>query len=186
MTSFLLHYGLLAIFLCATLESDASFIFTGVAIHIGAVPAIPAVVLMLAGALVHDTAWFVTGRRSSRFIRESKMYRKIDPSVERFANRFGMWQLFLCRFVWGTRNASLLYWGVQHLAWPRYFLIQLASLSLWGALLATLGYLLSNQAEALVGEIKSAEKWLLIALVVSTGLFLIGRNVARRVIARRR
>lgn len=185
MTSFLLHYGLVAIFLCSLLETDVSFILTGVAIHVGAAPAVPAVALMLLGALLHDTTWFIIGRRSSKYVRESKMYRKIGPSVERFADRFGAWQLFLCRFVWGTRNPSLLYWGVHHLAWPRYFAIEVASLSLWGLLLTGMGYLLSNQAQVLVGRVKSAEKWLLTALLVSLAIFLAGRFLSRRAIAKR-
>jgi membrane protein DedA with SNARE-associated domain len=73
---------------------------------------------------------------------------------------------------------------VHHLAWPRYLAIQLASLSLWGAILTTLGYILSNHAETLVGEIKSAEKWLFLAFVISTVLFLMGRHIARRLLAR--
>jgi membrane protein DedA with SNARE-associated domain len=98
-TEFLLHYGLIAIFLCAAFETDVSFIFTGVAIHIGTVPLVPAAALMILGAHLHDTAGFLTGRRSSQFLRESRIYRKLGPTVEHFANRFGPSQLFLCRFV---------------------------------------------------------------------------------------
>lgn len=185
MNDFLLHYGLLAVFLCATVETDVSFIFTGVAIHTGAVPAVPAFLLMLLGALAHDTLWFSGGRYRSEAIRESRVYQKVGPMVEQLAKRFGAGELFLCRFIYGTRNPSLLFWGVQHLSWAKYFAIEILSLTLWGALLAWLGYSMSGRAEALVGEIKSAEKWLLIALVSAGAVFLAIRHIMRAVIARR-
>ena len=185
MNDFLLHYGLIAVFLCATVETDVSFIFTGVAIHTGAVPAVAAVVLMILGALTHDTLWFVGGRYRSAAIRESRVYRKVGPFVERLALRFGAGELFLCRFIYGTRNPSLLFWGVHHLPWAKYLAIQLVSLCVWGALLAGLGYYLSDSAEALIGGVKSAEKWLLIALISTGAVFLIIRHTMRAIIARR-
>ncbi|MGV3531592.1 MAG: DedA family protein [Chthoniobacteraceae bacterium] len=185
MNDFLLHYGLLAVFLCATVETDVSFIFTGVAIHTGAVPAVPAFLLMLLGALAHDTLWFSGGRYRSEAIRDSRVYQKVGPVVERLVARFGAGELFLSRFIYGTRNPSLLFWGVQHLAWGKYLAIEVLALTLWGALLAWLGYSMSGRAEALVGEIKSAEKWLLIALVSAGAVFLSLRHTMRALIARR-
>ena len=185
MNDFLLHYGLLAVFLCATVETDVSFIFTGVAIHTEAVPAGPAFVLMLLGALAHDTLWFAGGRHRAQAVRKSRVYQKVGPMVEKLVARFGAGELFLCRFIYGTRNPSLLFWGVQHLAWGKYFAIQILSLTLWGALLAWLGYSMSGRAEALVGEIKSAEKWLLVALASAGAVFLLIRHTMRAIIARR-
>jgi membrane protein DedA with SNARE-associated domain len=185
MTEFLLHYGLIAIFLCAAFEPDISFFFTGVAIHIGTVSTVPAVALMILGALLHDTLWFMTGRHRAGFVRESGIYRRIGPAVERLANRVGPSQLFLCRFVWGTRNASLLYWGVHLLPWRRYFAIQLASLLIWGSVLATLGYKLSNHAEEFVGGVERAERWLFGALLTAAFVFFAIRRVARWLVARR-
>lgn len=185
MQQFLIQYGLVAIFLCALLETDVSFILTGVVIHLGVVHPFPAVIAMLAGALAHDTTWYSAGRFRADAIRNSRLYRKVGPFVEKLVSRFGVWELFLCRFVYGTRNPSLLFWGVHHLPWHRYFAIQLLSLSLWGAMMVSLGYFLSDRAEAVIGKVKHAEKFLLLALaIVSAGFFAI-RHLARYIIARR-
>lgn len=183
MNDFLLHYGLLAVFLCALAETDVSFIFTGVAIHTGTVPPGPAFGLMILGALAHDTLWFAAGRHRSTVIRESRVYQKVGPLVERLVNRFGAGELFLCRFIYGTRNPSLLFWGVQHLPWRKYLLIDLLSLAVWGTFLAGLGYFLSDRAEALVGNIKLIEKWLFIVLIGIAVVFLAIRHGMRAFIA---
>ena len=183
MRDFLLHYGLLAVFLCAVVETDVSFIFTGVAVHTGTIPPLPAFGIMVLGALVHDTLWFVGGRYRSTVIRESRVYKKVGPFVERLAKRFGAGELFLCRFIYGTRNPSLLFWGVQHLPWRKYLAIELLALSLWGTLLAGVGYYLSDSAEALVGGIKSAEKWLLFSLLGAGVAFFTIRHGMRAFIA---
>jgi membrane protein DedA with SNARE-associated domain len=103
--------------------------------------------------------------------------------VERLAKRFGAGELFLCRFIYGTRNPSLLFWGVQHLPWRKYLAIELLALSLWGALLSGVGYYLSESAEVLVGGIKSAEKWLLFSLLSAGVAFFAIRHVMRAFIA---
>jgi membrane protein DedA with SNARE-associated domain len=166
MEQFLIQYGLLAVLFCALIENDVTFILTGVIIDRGIVHPVMGVVYCVAGALGHDLLWYWLGHSRSESIRASRVYRRVGPLVERLAGRFGPWELFFCRFIWGTRNPSLVFWGVNRLPLFKFLAIEVLSLSIWGSFLAALGYFLSDRTAALIGSVKSVERWLLGAAVI--------------------
>jgi membrane protein DedA with SNARE-associated domain len=184
MQNFLTEYGLLAIFLCAMIENDVVFIMTGVLIHLGIVHPESAFLACLVGALAHDSLWFWLGHARSDSIKSSRVYRKLGPVVERLAARFGPWELFLCRFIYGTRNPSLVFWGVHKLRLTRFAAIELSALTIWGGALTGLGYFLSDRAEAIIGQVKSVERFLLGALIIAILIYLGGRIFTRHEIKR--
>lgn len=175
MEQFIIQYGLAAIFVCAILENDVTFVFTGVVIHLGLVDPTLALGSALAGALIHDSFWFWLGYTKSESIRASRVYRRLGPAVERLAERFGPWELFICRFVYGTRNPSLVFWGAHHLPVAKFLKIELLALTIWGSFLTMLGFTLSNAAAAVAGTIRSMERWMIGAL----GVIILGALVAR-------
>ena len=179
MQDFLIQYGLIAIFLCALIENDVVFIMTGVAIHFAAVHPVFAFLACLAGALVHDSIWFTIGHKRSASIKTSRVYRKVAPLIEPLAARFGPWELFLCRFIYGTRNPSLFFWGVQKLPVAKFLLIETVALTLWGAILTSLGYFLSERASAVIGQVKGIERYLLLALGIGVAGVLAARYFTR-------
>jgi membrane protein DedA with SNARE-associated domain len=175
MQEFIIQYGLAAIFFCALIENDVTFVFTGVVIHLGLVDPTLALAFALSGALIHDSFWFWLGHTKSESIRASRVYRRLGPSVERLAERFGPWELFICRFVYGTRNPSLVFWGAHRLPIAKFLKIQILALTIWGSFLTMLGFTLSNAAAAIIGTIKSMERWMLGAL----GVIILGALLAR-------
>jgi membrane protein DedA with SNARE-associated domain len=162
MQDFLIEYGLLAIFLCAIVENDVTFILTGVIVHLSEIHPVPAIVAGLAGALLHDSVWFWLGHYRSETIKSHRVYRRVGPAVERLAAKFGPWELFVCRFIYGTRTPSIVFWGVQRLSVTSFLLIETLALMIWGSILVTLGYLMSNSAAAIIGTVKSMELWMLV------------------------
>jgi membrane protein DedA with SNARE-associated domain len=184
MENFLTQYGLLAVLCCALIENDVTFVLTGVIIHSGIVDPILGVAYCVAGAIGHDSLWFWLGHSRSDSIRRSSAYRRVGPVVERGAARFGAWELFLCRFVYGTRNPSLVFWGVHRLPLWKFFSIEILALSIWGGFLAALGYFLSDRAMLILGKVKSFEHLLLgaaiIVLVCVLGLRAFARYEIRK------
>ncbi len=179
MQNFLSDYGLIALFLCAIFENDVVFIMTGVVVHLGIVHPESAFLACLAGALLHDSLWFWLGHARSDSIRSSRVYRKLGPAVERLAARFGPWELLLSRFIYGTRNPSLVFWGTQKLSVFRFAAIELTAFMIWGGALTGLGYFLSDRAQALIGGIGSVERFLLGALGVALLIYAGGRVLSR-------
>jgi membrane protein DedA with SNARE-associated domain len=184
MEHFLVQYGLLAVLFCALLENDVTFVLTGVIIDRGIVSPYLGIAYCVAGALGHDLLWFWLGHSKSDSIRSSRVYRRVGPLVERLADRFGLWELFLCRFIYGTRNPSLVFWGVQRLPLWKFLAVETIALSIWGTFLATLGYFLSDRASLVIGKVKSFERLLLgiavLVIIVVVGLRMFTRYEIRK------
>ena len=180
MREFLNVYGLWAAFVLALIENDVAFIAIGVVAKLGddnpitpdlnLFAVIPAAII---GAIIHDSVWFFMGHIHSDSIRSSRVYRRIGPMVERLARRFGPWEIFLARFIYGTRNPSSVFWGIQRLPWMKFAGIELLSLAIWGCLLTAVGFHSTGWALRLLGKVegKNHPKLLLIAILIA---FIIG------------
>jgi membrane protein DedA with SNARE-associated domain len=178
--SFLSQYGLVALFLLATVEGDVSLIVGGVLAHLGILPLVG---VMLAGALGNlggDLVWFWLGRRQSERIQATMFYRSVGPRIARLTRRLGAWQLLVSRVIYGTRNASMLYWGQAGLAPLRFVLIDGLGCALAAVGFALLGYLVGHGTSALTGEVKRVEQWLLGAVVVGAGIVWAVTRLMRR------
>ena len=73
-----------------------------------------------AGSLLGDCAWYWLGRLRGPRFRAGRLYRRVGRRIERLARRFGVWQLLLARFVYGTKNASMVFWGLQGSPFGRF------------------------------------------------------------------
>jgi membrane protein DedA with SNARE-associated domain len=176
----LIEYGPAAVVAGAMIEGDVTVILSGVVSHLGIFPFPVAVAAGAAGNFLGDCAWFWIGRlRGSRF-RSGGLYRRVGSRIEALARRFGVWQLLLARFVYGTRNASMVFWGLQGLSFGRFAAVNALGCSLGALVFASLGYLVSGSAEALLGRVRRVELWLLGAIVVGTGIVYIVHRLTRR------
>jgi membrane protein DedA with SNARE-associated domain len=182
MEEFLTQYGLLAVFLCALIENDVTFILAGVVCDLGIMHPVSAVAVGIFGAICHDSIWFAVGRRGSEPIRRSSVYRRVGPLVEALAHRVGPWQLFIARFFYGTRNPSLLFWGVHRLSIVKFLGIELLALTLWGSAMTALGYFLSDRAMQVIGHVKKIEHFLLGGVVVFLLTYFFGRLFTKRAV----
>lgn len=193
MRDFFNTHGLWVVFLLALLENDVAFVAIGVVWQLGsdhpATPglniftAVPAAIL---GALLHDSMWFFFGWVKSSAIRSSRVYRRVGPMIERLAERFGPWEIFLARFVFGTRNPTSVFWGMRKLPYPKFAGLEVLALAVWGSLLITVGYLLTGGALKLIGHVENQEHpyLLLTALLAAFGGMALLRYVNRRGIAK--
>ena len=161
MREFLNLYGLWAAFVLALIENDVAFIAIGVVAKLGddnpitpdlnLFAVIPAAII---GALIHDSVWFAVGHWNSDSIRSSRVYRRVGPMIERLARRFGPWELFLARFVYGTRNPSSVFWGIQRLPWMKFAAIEVLALTVWGGLLTAVGFHSTAWALRMMGKVE--------------------------------
>jgi len=160
-----------AVAVCAMFENDVTFLMAGIyaaSVRPHLSPTI-AVVAAVIGALCHDTFWFALARHRSKWIRETRVWKKIGPQIEQWGSRFGVRELFMARFIPGTRNPSVFFWGLQRLPYHIFLVVDAAALLLWGTILTSLGYKFGQQVEAVLGKIhrKHLGKYLLVALLLS-------------------
>jgi membrane protein DedA with SNARE-associated domain len=179
MQALVARFGLLAIFLGAAVEGDSTLILTGVIGHLGLVDFPLAVIVGACGAFLGDCVFFGLGRTGSAALEEHQFYRRMRPVIERLVGRFGAWEIVVTRFVYGTRIASMVFWGTQAIALGRFVIFELLGCTLWAGVLASLGYLFSSSAVALLGRVRRVEIWLLIAAVV-TASAVAGIRIASR------
>ena len=181
-TDFLTRYGVFALFVLATVEGDVSLVVGGVLAHRGLMSLPQVMVAGALGNLLGDLGWFAVGRHLRERIRNSPLYQRVGPRIEALAKRLGAWQLLAARVVYGTRNASMLFWGQHGMPLGRFVMMDLLGCGIAAVLFATAGYLLGHVTTAIAGKLKHVEVLLLIAVVVG-GLLaaLVTRLVRRRV-----
>ena len=173
MESFLIHYGIAAVALLATVDGDVTLVLAGVIAHLGLFSLPAGIAAGGAGAFIGDTVFYTVGRTNMRWIHKTRLYRRMGARAESLLYRFGVGQLFAMRLVFGTRIATLVLCGLQGLAFWRFALFDTLSCMAWATLLGLLGFALSNSAAWLVGEVKSVEVVVAGALIV-TVLVIVG------------
>jgi membrane protein DedA with SNARE-associated domain len=180
MEDFIASYGLFGIFVGALVEGDVTLILAGVVAHLGLVSPVAAVGVGTCGAMLSDIGFYLAGRYSKPRIERSAMYVQARPILDRLVGRLGAWQVLLARFVYGTRVASMLFWGMRALPWHRFAILDSLACVLWAGALVGVGFSLSANAEAVIGDVKKTELWLLGALVAGVVIVVVLRATGRR------
>jgi membrane protein DedA with SNARE-associated domain len=187
------------VFGCAVFENDVTFIMAGIyaaslaslATHgdVGMRPHVDLVLGIVAGvlgALCHDSFWFFLGHNNSGWLKKTPAWKRLGPQIEYWSSRFGVRELFFCRFIPGTRNVSVLFWGIQQLSWTIFLAIDAASLAIWGTVLVTVGYKFGQSATALLGRVKQRHfgRWLLLALLITAIIYYVVRAFTKHEIVK--
>ncbi len=179
MEALLIRFGPIAVFFGAAVEGDLALVLGGVVAHLGLMEPVTAVIASSLGGLAGDAVWFAIGRRSAATIRATDVYRRVGPTVERLAARFGDRQLLLARPIWGTRVMSMLFWGSQQLPVHRFLLLDAPASTVWAVALVSLGWAGSQSAEAMLGEVRRVELWLLGAVIIVVVVAVLIRRFRR-------
>jgi membrane protein DedA with SNARE-associated domain len=178
--SLVLRYGLAAVLVGSAFEGDFTLILAGVAAHLGYFPFPLAVAAGAVGSMVGDLAWYTLGRvRGPRF-RAGRFYRRVGHRIEALARRLGPWQLLASRFVYGTKAASMLFWGLHDLTLAKFLLVDSIGAVVGSLVFTGLGYLVSGSATLLLGKVRRVQLWLLGAFVVGVVLVFIINWTAKK------
>jgi membrane protein DedA with SNARE-associated domain len=172
--SLVVRYGLAAVFVGSAVEGDFTLILAGVFAHLGYFPFPLAVAAGAVGSLLGDLAWYTLGRMRGPRFRAGRFYRRVGHRIEALARRFGPAQLLAARFVYGTKAASMVFWGLHDLPLARFLMVDGVGVVIGSTVFTGLGYLVSGSATLLLGKVRRVQFWLLGALAVGVVLvFLI-------------
>lgn len=183
MEDLLIRYGALAILVGTAFEGDMTAILAGVIAHLGLIRLPRAIALAALGAFAGDCLYYTLGRRGARAIRTSGAYARVEQVIERLAGRLGPWEIPISRWVYGTRVASMVFWGVRGLPLTRFVAVDVVGCVLWASALVSLGFWSSSGAVALLGEVRRLETWLLAACALAAAAVLAVRAATRRRLA---
>ena len=167
---FLRNYGLVALFFAAAFEGDISLLLAGMMMHQGVWPVPEAIAVGAAGGLAGDTFYFWLGHGTAKRWLTTAHGQKVMPRIERFTARYGIKSLFLGRYIYGARVATMFFWGMRRLAVGRFLLLDGLNCVIWSVAFGGLGYLFGSSLEGWLGRIGFIETRLLIGLLVFMAL----------------
>jgi len=162
MELFLIKYGLAAVFLAAMLEADVIPVLAGVAAHRGYFNPAVAVVAASAGAFAGDCIWFYLGRTLSN----NKLLLRLRAKAEFLYKRLGHWQIPASHVIYGTRVATMTFFGSRGTRFSKFVLLDGAACLSLTTLLLGLGFALSASVSVLLVYVKRVEIVLLVVVVL--------------------
>ncbi len=176
----ILRYGLAAVFVGAAVEGDLTLILAGVAAHLGYFAFPTAVAASVVGGFLGDLAWYMLGRLRGPRFRAGRLYRRVGHRIEMLARRLGPAELIASRFVYGTKAASMLFWGLHGMSLPRFVLVDAVGCVVGSLVFTGLGYAVSGSATVLLGRVRRVELWLLGAVLVGAVLVFVIHWTAKK------
>jgi membrane protein DedA with SNARE-associated domain len=147
------EYGLWAVFIGVMIEGDLTLLFAGVLAHYGLFSFSEALLTGTVGGFVSDMISYLIGYRGKEWIKSSRFYQRAQPRLERLCARFGIYSIFLVKYVWGLRTASAVFWGFAHMRLSRFGPFTFASCGLWALILIGSGYFFSGAIGVIIGEV---------------------------------
>jgi membrane protein DedA with SNARE-associated domain len=176
----ILRYGLAAVFVGAAVEGDLTLILAGVAAHLGYFSFSTALAASVLGGFLGDLAWYSLGRLRGPRFRAGRLYQRVGHRIEILARRLGAAELIASRFVYGTKAASMVFWGLHGMSLPRFLLIDAIGCVLGSLVFTGLGYAVSGSATVLLGHVRRLERWLLGAVLVGALLVFVIHLTAKK------
>jgi len=166
------EYGLWAVFFGVMIEGDLTLLFAGVLAHYGLFSFSEAFITSTLGGFVGDLISYLVGYRGKERIKHSKFYERTQPRLEKLCARFGIFSIFLVKYVYGLRTASAVFWGFAHMRVRRFVPLTLLSCGAWALVLIGLGYSFSGAIGVIIGRVQRAGIVLLIALIIACAIAL--------------
>jgi membrane protein DedA with SNARE-associated domain len=176
----LTRFGLPAALVASALDGDVGPVLAGVAVHTGHLSLAAASVACALGLVGADLFWWRLGRGAGGRLHATRAWQRVGPTVDRLARRWGPLEIPLARVVFGTRTASMLFWGAQGLPWHRLVLYDAPACLAWATFLVLVGRGASHGVATVLGEVKRTETWMLGALVIAVALLAGWRLLLRR------
>jgi len=177
------EYGLWAVFFGVMIEGDLTLLFAGALAHYGLFGFGEALLVGAAGGFVGDSVSYLMGYLGHGRLKHSQLYLRTQPRLERLSARFGIFSVFLVKYVYGLRTASAIFWGLAPMPYRRFGPLTLLSCLAWALALLGGGFFFSGAIEVLIGEVERMGILLLIAFLVACVVALILYLTERYIIA---
>ncbi len=177
------EYGLWAVFFGVMLEGDLTLLFAGVLAHYGLFSFGEAFLTGTLGGFTGDSISYLIGHTGKRQISNSRFYQRAQPRLEQLCHRFGIYSVFLVKYIYGLRTTSAIFYGFAPMKYRRFAPLTLLSCATWVSILTGAGYFFSEAIEILIGRVQQAGMILLAALLIAVGVALLLYLVERFVIA---
>jgi membrane protein DedA with SNARE-associated domain len=183
------HYGYLMLLVGSLGEGMPIMLFGGFAAHRGWLGLIPAVIAVGAfGNALAQSLWFFSARfLGARILEKRANWAAAAEHFDRLLQRWETPVIIGARFVPGMSSGALIAIALSKVSAQRFMVLNVIGALLWATSFGILGYLLGQALEGVLGDIKSYEKPVAIALLVAAAawvgwhhFFADSRSVSRK------
>jgi membrane protein DedA with SNARE-associated domain len=167
LTSLIQTYGYGIVLLGTVVEGETVLILAGFAAHRGYLDLPLVIVTATLGGFLGDQGYFLLGRRfGARLLRR---FPSLEPGTVRFTrllHRHNLLVILSLRFLYGLRTVGPIAVGMSAVSSQRFLILNLLGATVWSIVFTSVGYAFGNLAEALLGEVKEAEKWIFATILL--------------------
>lgn len=172
MESFILSFGLVALFIGMLLEGELLFITGVILAKMGHFSLSGALIAIYLGAVGHDWIFYLLGKKQGQsfFTKRPSLKKKLDFILVPFNKN--PWFFFLSyRFLIGFRMIILALFGVNGVSTKQFIGISLLSNALWVSFYGFTGYYFADTVIANIEWINAHKIWLISSVVLLLFIF---------------
>jgi membrane protein DedA with SNARE-associated domain len=182
MEDLIIKFGYPALFVGSLLEGESILIASGLLARAGHLDLKLVMLIALTGTYLADVSIYFLGRRQGEaIIARFPAARAYYPRVKTLFDRYGIFAIFVTRYLYGLRLAAAATYGLMKMKRTKYLPFNFLSCTIWAILVGGLGYTFGVSLEALIGQVKHYEL-MVVPLIILAGL---GIWLARRAKGRR-
>lgn len=172
MENLIIGFGYPALFLGSFLEGESFLIAAGFLAKRGYLNLNLIIIVALAGAYLGDVVLYFLGRKKGEaIICKFPQVRIYYPKAQKLFDKYGIWAIFITRYLYGLRFASAAFFGLMKMRVRKFLFFAFLSCMIWSILIAYLGYAFGASLEVLIGHIKHYEK-LIVVVIIALGIMI--------------
>jgi len=172
MESFILSFGLVALFIGMLIEGELLFI-TGIILAKAGYFSVPgALIAIYLGAVGHDWIFYLLGKKQGQsfFTKRPALKKKLDFILIPFNKQ--PWFFFVSyRFLIGFRMIILALFGISGVSTKQFIGISLLSNALWVGFYGFAGYYFADTVLANIGWLNTHKIWFICIVLVLLFIF---------------
>ena len=182
MENLIINFGYPALFLGCLLEGESVLIAAGFLARSGYLDLSLVMLIALAATYTADVTIYFLGRKKGEgIISKFPVAKKYYPKVRALFDKYGIWAIFITRYLYGFRLAAAASMGTMKMNKGKYLPFDFLSCTIWAMLIGGLGYMFGASLEALIGQIKHYEKIVVLFIIIAgLGLWLFRRMWSKR------
>jgi membrane protein DedA with SNARE-associated domain len=171
-------YGYLAVLVLTFLEGETILVLAGVAAQQGHLQLKYVMLCAFCGSLISDQLAFFIGRRwGTRWLARRP---NIEARLARARSLIERHQIVITlvfRFLYGLRNVIPFALGMSRMPVARYVILNVIGAAVWAVALAAGGYALGHALKAILHDVASWQRWILLGLAIAgVAFFLYSRR----------
>jgi len=179
------EYGYVATFVGMLLEGETFLVLSGVAAYGGLLDMPVLFAIGTTGAMLSDNLFFAAGRvlgpaLLTRFSRLASPAARVQGLVERLPNT----AVIGIRFIYGMRAVGPAVIGAGSMPWSRFVVLDALAASLWAVCWISVGYLLGESADRMLGAFTEIGRWMIVGIGVGSAITMLVLHRRRRKLRR--